>query len=206
MNPLLPPRAASRLDHCIHSARNALAALSTASELLERDASTKAVLHEAGAVVARQAHALTEFMGELMAHARQGSAQTGRALVVSDDLCLLARLVGLLSHAGYRIDLALSTVAGYEALVRERPDVAVIDLRTSAGEARSLARLARGAGFDRRLIAVEAANAPRRECLGEANGFDAVLERLFDPKALRAAVAAAPAGGRRARTTAAFAS
>lgn len=188
----------------MHDARNALAALSAASELLERDASTNAVLHEAGAVVARQAHALTEFMGELMAHARQGSAQAGRALVVSDDMRLLARLAGLLSHAGYRIDLALSTVAGYEALVRDRPDVAVIDLRTSAGEARSLARLARGAGFDRRLIAIEAANAPRCESPGEADGFDAVLARLFDPKALRAALGAAPAGGHRAWTTAAF--
>lgn len=188
----------------MHDARNALAALSAASELLERDASTSAVRHEAGAVVARQAHALTEFIDELMAHARQGSAQAGRALVVSDDMRLLARLAGLLSHAGFRIDLALSTVAGYEALVRERPDVAVIDLRTSSGEARSLGRLARGAGFDRRLIAIKAANAPRCGSPGEAEGFDAVLARLFDPKVLRAAVCAAPADGPLARNRAAF--
>lgn len=197
-------RALSQLDHCMHDARDALAALSTAGEVLERATSTAAVRHEAGAVVARQAHELIECMGELMTHARQGSAQAGRALVVSDDMHLLARLAGLLSHAGYRIDLALSAVAGYEALAREQPDVVAVDLRTSAGEARSLARLARGAGFTAWLIAIEAAVAPRGAAPCGAHGFDVVLARAFDIKALRVAVGAERAGRQRTWRTAGF--
>lgn len=188
----------------MHDARNALAALSTAGEVLEGAASTIAVRHEAGAVVARQALELTDCMGELMTHARQGSAHAGRALVVSDDMHLLARLAGLLSHAGYRIDLALSAVAGYEALAREQPDVVVIDLRTSAGEARSLARRARGAGSTAWLIAIEATVAPRGTPPPSAHGFDVVLARAFEIKALRGAVGAGRAGRQRTSRTAGF--
>lgn len=197
-------RALSQLDHCMHDARNALAALSTAGELLERATSTAAVRHEACAVIARQAHELTECVGELMTHARQGSAQTGRALVVSDDMQLLARLAGLLSHAGYRIDLALSAVAGYEALAREQPDVVAIDLRTSAGEVRSLARLARGTGSRAWLIAIEAAFAPRGTTPCAAHGFNVVLARSFEIKALLVAVGAERAGRQRTWYVAGF--
>lgn len=189
MNTPLPLRAPSRLDRCVHDARNALAAISAATEVLEREGSSPAILHKAGAVVARQARELSEHVGELMTQARQGSAEAERALVVSDDMHLLARLTGLLSHAGYRIDLAVSTVAGYEALVREQPDFAVIDLRTSAGEARSLAGLARGAGFDGRLIAIEDTVGIRGlPPTSTAAGFDAVLARSFELRVLRAAM------------------
>ncbi|MGF6347580.1 hypothetical protein [Variovorax sp. W2I14] len=189
MNPPMSLRAPTRLDRCAHDARNALAAISAATEVLARDDAPPAVLHKAGAVVARQAHELAERIGELMTQARHGTAESERALVVSDDMHLLARLAGLLSHAGYRIDLAVNTVTGYEALVREQPDFAVIDLRTSAGEARSLGRLARGAGFDGRLIAIEDAVATRGlPATSSAAGFDAVLARSFELKVLRAAI------------------
>jgi len=190
MNPTpslrIPPL---RLDRCVHDARNALAAISAATEVLGRADSPPPVLHQAGAVVARQTRELTERLGELMTHALHGTAQSERALVVSDDMHLLARLAGLLSHAGYRLDLAVSTIAGYEALVREQPDFAVIDLRTSAGEARSLARLARAAGFDGRLIAIEDSVATRGlPSTSSAAGFDAVLARSFELTLLRAAI------------------
>jgi CheY-like chemotaxis protein len=189
MNPPLPLRAPTRLDNCVHDARNALAAISAATEVLERSDAPPPVLHKAGAVVARQARELAQRMGELMTHARHGSAQSERALVVSDDIHLLARIAGLLSHAGYQIDLAVSTVSGYEMLLREQPDFAVIDLRTSAGEARSLARLARGAGFDGRLIAIEDAVSTRGlPPTSSAAGFDAVLARAFELKVLHAAI------------------
>jgi hypothetical protein len=100
---------------------------------------------EARRVVAREARALAERMVELMAFARRGSAQAERALIVCDDVQLIARLAGLLSHACYRIDPALGTAVGYEALAQERPEVAVIDLRSSIGKARALARPARRA-------------------------------------------------------------
>lgn len=155
MNPSMSLRAPTRLDRCAHDARNALAAISAATEVLARDDAPPAVLHKAGAVVARQAHELAERIGELMTHARHGTAESERALVVSDDMHLLARLAGLLSHAGYRIDLAVNTVTGYEALVREQPDFAVIDRRRQALQAtprrpavrRGVARrIARGSG------------------------------------------------------------
>lgn len=190
MNPSSPLRIpAARLDRCVHDARNALAAISAATEVLQRADSPPPVLHKAGAVVARQARELAERLSELMTHALQGTAQSERALVVSDDMQLLARLAGLLSHAGYRIDLAVNTIAGYEMLLREQPDFAVIDLRTSAGEARSLARLARAAGFDGRLIAIEDSVATRGlPPTSSAAGFDAVLARSFELTLLRAAI------------------
>jgi CheY-like chemotaxis protein len=189
MNQPLPLRAPTRLDRCVHDARNALAAISAATEVLERADSQRDTLHKAGAVIARQAHELTDRIAELMTHARHGTEETERALVVSDDARLLARLGGLLSHAGYRIDLAVSTVAGYEMLIREQPDFAVIDLRTSAGQARTLAHLARGAGFEGRLIAIEDAVATRGlPASSNAAGFDAVLARSFELQVLRAAI------------------
>lgn len=189
-SPLSPLPAPTGLDRCMHDARNALAAIFGATEVLTRDDASPTVLHKAGAVVARQAHELAARLDELMTHAQRANAQNGRALVVSDDVHLLARLAGVLSQAGYRVDLAVSTIAGYDLLLREQPRVAVIDLRTSAGEARALARLARSAGFAGPLIAIEdAVPTPGLPAISRAAGFDAVLARSFELKVLRAAMA-----------------
>lgn len=176
----------------MHDARNALSALSAAGEVLKRDNLTAALLHEAAAVVARQALTLVERVGELATLAHEDT-NAGNALIVCDNVQLVARLAGLLSHAGYRIDVALSTVAGYDLLTRERPDVAVIDMRTSVGEARSLAWLARGAGFRGWLVGVEdPATGQGTPPSCSASGFDAVIAHGFTPTRLRAAMSEAP--------------
>jgi CheY-like chemotaxis protein len=178
------------LSRCVHDARNALAAISSASEVLERVELPRAVLHEAAVVVSRQVRQLSERMSELVVHAQRASGEPGRALAVSDDARLLALLGCLLSDAGYRVDLAASSDGGYNALMKRVPDIAVVDVRTSTGGALSMGRRARDAGYEGRMVAVwGSALAQHQQDKGGIAGFDAVLARSFEPAALRAAIA-----------------
>ena len=177
------------LKRCVHDARNALAAISSASEILARVELPQAVLREAGVVVARQSRQLSARMSELVAHAQRGSHASGRALVVSDDAGLLAVLGVLLSDAGYKVDLAASCEGGYHALMKRAPEIAVVAGRASAGPARRRARRARGAGFEGRMVAVWGSPlAKDQQDKGGIAGFDAVLARSFEPAALHAAI------------------
>jgi CheY-like chemotaxis protein len=180
------------LNRCVHDARNALAAISSASEVLARVELPQAVLREAGVVVARQVRHLSARMSELVAHAQRGAGDAGRALAVSDDAGLLAVMGGLLSDAGYKVDLAASSDSGYNVLVKRAPEIAVVDVRTSTGAALLLGRRARGAGFEGRMVAVwgsSLAQDPQEpQDQGGIAGFDAVLARSFEPAALRAAI------------------
>jgi len=183
------------LNRCMHDARNALAAISSASEVLARVELPHAVLRDAGIVVARQVLQLTARMTELMAHAQRGAGNAGLALAVSDDAGLLAMLGGLLSDAGYRVELAATSEGGYLALMKRVPEIAVIDVRTSTGTALALGQRARGAGFEGRMVAVEDSppaadqSGPQaHEDKGAIAGFDAVLARTFEPAALHAAI------------------
>jgi CheY-like chemotaxis protein len=184
------------LNRCMHDVRNALAAISSASEVLARVELPHAVLRDAGIVVGRQVRHLTARMAELMVHAQRGAGNAGRALAVSDDAGLLAVLGGLLSDAGYRVELAASSDSGYAALTQRAPEIAVIDVRTSTGTAFTLGQRARGAGFEGRMVAVDgsppAQDRPDPQERGDKSaiaGFDAVLERSFEAAALHAAIA-----------------
>jgi len=177
------------LNRCVHDARNALAAISSASEVLTRVELPQAVLREAGAVVSRQARQLSARMSELVAHAQRGAGTANHALAVSDDARLLVLLAGLLADAGYQVDLAASSDSGFSALMKRPPEIAVIDVRTSTGTALSLARRARGAGFEGRMVAVWSSPlAQDQQDKGGIAGFDAVLARTFEPAALHAAI------------------
>jgi len=177
------------LKRCVHDARNALAAISSASEILARVELPQAVLREAGVVVARQSRQLSARMSELVDHAQRGTHPSGRALAVSDDAGLLAVLGVLLSDAGYKVDLAASSDGGYNALMKRAPEIAVVDVRTSTGTALSLAKRARGAGFEGRMVAVWGSPlAQDQQDKGGIAGFDAVLARTFEPAALHAAI------------------
>ncbi|RST48574.1 response regulator transcription factor [Variovorax sp. DXTD-1] len=178
------------LSRCVHEARNALAAISSASEVLAQVELPQAVLHEAAVVVSRQVRQLSARMNELVDHAQRAAGEPGRALVVSDDAKLLAVLGGLLSDAGYRVDLAASSDDGYSALMNRVPEIAVVDVRTSTGSALSMGRRARDAGFEGRMVAVWGSSlAQHQQDKGGIAGFDAVLARTFEPAALRAAIA-----------------
>ncbi len=178
------------LRRCVHDARNALAAISSAGEVLARVGLPHAVLHEASVVMTRQIHQLTDRMDQLVVHAQRAAGEPGRALAVSDDARLLALMGGLLSDAGYKVDLAASGDGGYTALMKRAPEIAVVDVRTSAGTALSLGRRARDAGFEGRMVAVWGSPlAQAQQDKGGIAGFDAVLARSFEPAALRAAIA-----------------
>jgi CheY-like chemotaxis protein len=181
------------LNRCVHDARNALAAISSASEVLAHVGLPHAVLHDAGIVVGRQVRQLAVHMTELVAHAQRGAGNAGRALAVSDDAGLLAVLGGLLWDAGYRVELAATSDSGYAVLMQRTPEIAVIDVRTSTGTALSLGQRARGAGFEGRMVAVEdsplAQEQRGSQDGGGIAGFDAVLARSFEPAALQAAIA-----------------
>jgi len=184
------------LNRCMHDVRNALAAISSASEVLARVELPHAVLRDASILVGRQVRQLTTHMAELVAHAQRGAGNAGRALAVSDDAGLLAILCGLLSEAGYRVELAASSDSGYAALMQRAPEIVVIDVRTSTGTALSLGQLARGAGFEGRMVAVDgsppAQDRSEPQEAGDKSaiaGFDAVLARSFEPAALHAAIA-----------------
>jgi CheY-like chemotaxis protein len=178
------------LSRCVHDARNALAAISSASEVLARVELPHDVLHEAAVVVSRQVRQLSARMSELVVHAQRAAGEPGRALVVSDDARLLAVLSGLLSDAGYKVDLAASSDGGYNVLMKRAPEIAVVDMRTSTGSGLAMGRRARDAGFEGRMVAVWGSPlAQDQQDKGGIAGFDAVLARTFEPAALRAAIA-----------------
>lgn len=182
--------ATADLDHCAHRARNALAAIASAGELLSRSEAPHALAREAGVVVQRQVQQLSDEVGELIAHAQRADQAPG-VLAVSDDAQLLATLDGLLGAEGCRVELAATSEDGLRALMSQRYDVAVIDVRTSRGLGLGLARRAREAGFDGRLVGIWGAQLPGRRQQDEGVvGFDRLLTRTFHPTTLRAVLTA----------------
>ena len=179
---------ADTVGQCVHDVRNALAAISSASEVLTRVDPPDELIREAGVVVQRQTRNLSRRLTELL-DLVQRVDEPGRALAVSDDARLLAVLGGMLAACGYKVEFCAGTEEGLRALQRRPYAIAVVDVRTSHGAGLGLGQRARSAGFDGRMVAVWGSQLPHQHTHEEGVArFDAVLPRHFEPPALRAAL------------------
>ena len=185
-----PAAPTAALDRCVHDTRNAMAALTCAAKTLATADIHDPRVGQASAAVVRETHELVGQVRELIVFALHGAGTPAGALAVSDDARLLASMGGFLSGSGYQIRLAGSNEEGFRSLLQHLPQLTLIDVGTSRGHALSLARRARTAGFEGRMIAIWGSDRPALPApRGGLTGFDAVLERSFDLPGLRAAVA-----------------
>lgn len=182
------------LNCCVHEVREALAAITWASEVLARIEPPHELALEACAVVRRQASHLSRLIAELMAHVQQARDPV-RVLAVSDDAHLLATLGGMLAAQDCHVDLAASGEDALRVLMPRRHDVALIDVRTSRSPGVGLAHRARDMGFDGRLVALWDAGSEHCQPAQAAAGFDLVLTCAIEAAALRAAIAGGGPGG-----------
>jgi CheY-like chemotaxis protein len=195
MNPLSSDRSPSdALGRCVHDARNALAAISSAGEVLARVEPPHELIREAGVVVQRQARHLSTRIAEILAMVQHGG-EPQRLLAVSDDARLLAMLGGVLGAREWRIDFCASSEDGLRALHQREHACALVDVRTSRGGGLGLAQRARHEGFRGRLVAVWGSRLPHQHQQEDGvAGFDTLLARNFEPAALRAALEPERAG------------
>lgn len=188
MNSTARENASTDLDHCVHEARNALAAMATASELLARLAPSHPLANEASLVVQRQGRQLSERLSDLVVHVRSSHGRF-RVLAISDDAHLLAALGRMLTAHDCRTDFAASSEDGLHALTTRRHQLALVDVRTSNGAGLAVARRARDAGFEGRLFAIWSARLPHQRAQEEGiAGFDLLLSRSVETGAFKAAL------------------
>ncbi|MEZ2298486.1 hypothetical protein [Variovorax sp. RCC_210] len=188
-NPLSPDLAATDpVRRCVHEARNALAAISSAGEVLSRAEPPHELVREAGVVVQRQAHQLSARIAEILGML-QPAAEPCRVLVVSDDARLLVRAGRVLASSDCMVDFCANVEEGLSAMQQGQHRIGVVDVRTSRGNGLGLAQRARRSGFNGRIVAVWGSQLSRHHQVEDGlAGFDAVLTRNFDPSALRGAL------------------
>ncbi|MGC4079986.1 MAG: ATP-binding protein [Rubrivivax sp.] len=117
------------------------------------------------------------------------AAATGRALrvlIVEDNVDSREMLAALLQLEGHAVATAPDGPAGLEAIRREAPDFALVDIGLPGLDGHALAAAARAAGATTRLFALTGYNTEAdRESAARA-GFDGYLVKPLDPAALQA--------------------
>jgi len=108
-----------------------------------------------------------------------------RVLVVDDNADALSGLRSLLELDGHVVQTAGDGKTGLALLLNERPDVAVVDIGLPVFNGYEVARRARAAGHDGKLIALTGYGQIRDLESSLAAGFDAHLVKPVDPEALR---------------------
>jgi CheY-like chemotaxis protein len=180
--------AAESMRQCVHDARNALAAISSAGEVLSRVEQPHALAREAGVVVQRQARHLSARIAELLGMLQPADAPC-RVLLVSDDARLLVIAGRMLETSGCTVDFCANSEEALAAMQHRKHSIVVVDVRTSRGNGLGLAQRARSSGFDGRIVAVWGSQLPSHHQVEDGlAGFDAVLTRNFDPASLQTAL------------------
>jgi CheY-like chemotaxis protein len=176
------------MRRCVHDARNALAAISSAGEVLSRVEAPHELVREAGVVVQRQARQLSARIAEMLGML-QPAGEPCRVFVVSDDARLLVMAGRMLTSSDCTVDFCANVEEGLNAMQQGQHSIGVVDVRTSRGNGLGLAERARRSGFNGRIVAVWGSQLPRHHQVEDGlAGFDAVLTRNFDPSALRSAL------------------
>ena len=127
--------------------------------------------------------------------ARNGSAPR-RILVVEDNTDAREMLHHLLRLAGHAVTEATDGPGGLEAALRERPDIALVDVGLPGFDGYERARRLR-AGGDRSiyLVALTGYGQPDDRRQAMESGFDAHLVKPVSPEALLAAIHVGAPGG-----------
>jgi len=127
---------------------------------------------------------------EAAAAAAAPPARALRVLIVEDNADSREMLAALLEMEGHAVDTAADGPAGLEAIRREAPDLALVDLGLPGLDGHALAAAARAAGATTRLFALTGYNTEAdRESAARA-GFHGFLVKPLDPQALQALLVA----------------
>jgi CheY-like chemotaxis protein/two-component sensor histidine kinase len=121
--------------------------------------------------------------------ARAGAPVRRRVVVVEDHEDNRNALVALLEHIGCAVRSAADGVAGAQAILAARPDVAIVDIGLPGMDGYAVARLVREAlGQEVILVALTGYGQPSDRELAAQAGFDVHLRKPVDVKRLRALV------------------
>jgi signal transduction histidine kinase/ActR/RegA family two-component response regulator len=121
------------------------------------------------------------------------SASPRRILIVEDSRDSRDMLRFLLEHAGHEVYEAEDGRAGLEAILKLRPDVALLDVGLPGLDGYEIARRVRGveAGRSVCLVALTGYGRPEDQRRSQEAGFDAHLVKPVDPARLAVAISAA---------------
>ncbi len=128
------------------------------------------------------------------AAARDGSGPR-RILVVEDHADAREMLPHLLRLAGHAVTEATDGPGGLEAALRERPDIALVDVGLPGFDGYELARRLRAADAGVYLVALTGYGQPDDRRQARESGFDAHLVKPVSPDALLATIHAGAPGG-----------
>jgi len=113
-----------------------------------------------------------------------------KVLVVEDNNDVLAALRSKLELDGHSVTTAADGLEGLSSLLKQRPEVSIVDIGLPGLTGFELARHARAAGYAGRMIALSGYGADRDAHEAFVAGFDAYLVKPVDPEQLRASLSA----------------
>ncbi|WP_267888420.1 response regulator transcription factor [Nocardia yamanashiensis] len=114
------------------------------------------------------------------------AADAPTVLVVEDDPNVRSTLDMLLRFEGYRVELAADGVAALDALARQRPDLAIVDVVMPRLDGLSLCRQVRRRGDHLPILVLTARQQSGDRVAGLDAGADDYLAKPFDTEELLA--------------------
>jgi signal transduction histidine kinase len=111
-------------------------------------------------------------------------------LVVEDNRDVLAALRSKLELDGHSVSTAADGIEGLSRLLKQRPEVSIVDIGLPGLTGFEVARHARAAGYAGRMIALSGYGAERDAQEALVAGFDAYLVKPVDRNQLRASLSA----------------
>ena len=113
-----------------------------------------------------------------------------QVLVVEDNRDVLAALRSKLELDGHSVSTAADGIEGLSRLLKQKPEVSIVDIGLPGLTGFELARHARAAGYAGRMIALSGYGAERDAQEALVAGFDAYLVKPVDRNQLRASLSA----------------
>jgi PAS domain S-box-containing protein len=113
-----------------------------------------------------------------------------KVLVVEDNDDVLAALRSKLELDGHSVSTAADGIEGLSRLLKQRPEVSIVDIGLPGLTGYELARHARAAGYSGKMIAISGYGAERDAQAALVAGFDAYLVKPVDRNQLRASLSA----------------
>jgi signal transduction histidine kinase len=111
-----------------------------------------------------------------------------RVLVIDDNADVLAALRSKLELDGHTVSTAIDGIEGLNRLLRQQPEVSIIDIGLPGLTGYEVARHARAAGYGGRLIALSGYGQERDRRDALVAGFDAYLVKPVERSDLRASL------------------
>jgi DNA-binding response OmpR family regulator len=109
-------------------------------------------------------------------------------LLIEDNPDALKSLCDLLSLEGHEVSSATDGEAGLQALLTQRPDVAIVDIGLPRLDGLQVAKRARAGGYAGRMIALTGYGQEHDVKRSLKAGFDAHLVKPLRPEQLRSEI------------------